>query len=246
MGYGAVVTGFSDKRNFDCRHEITNRIIGSDLANPILGSYITGTVRATIAEILNNIHKLKLGDIALVSTNNPENNSAEMEINNIHDFDTASVTTDGFITNVEDLENKLINAGNKPIPSISEYFKLKENEKDFFFTNDAKTPEFFDKFKDKSKPQINNLFLNLYRKDRLELTDGKAPEALEIKTIAKGLAIARTRFATSIENLHQEDTLSSNQESFDNNTGFNTTMSRENIPIVALTGFQRRQLKHKE
>jgi hypothetical protein len=203
MGFGAVVTGLSDKRNFDCRHEITNRIIGSDLANPILGSYITGTVRATIAEILNNTHKLKLGDIPHVSNFNPENNTAEMEINNIQNI--GSVTTDGFITNVKDIENKLIN-----------------------------------------NSEINNELLNLYRNDRLELTDGKAPEAFEIKTTAKGLAIARTRFATSIENLHQEYTLSSNQESIDNNTGFNTTMSRENIPIVALTGFQRRQLKHKE
>ena len=84
--YGQVAMGFSGKTGFDIKTHSFIRISGGDLSNPILAGYITGFARALIGECLNNISILK-GRVV-------------------------SVTTDGFLTDVDDLENKLLELPN--------------------------------------------------------------------------------------------------------------------------------------
>jgi len=80
--YGQVSMGISGKKSFDIRTNQHIPVEGSELSNPILASYITGFTRALVGECMSNIEKLG-GKIA-------------------------SVTTDGFITDVCDLEDKLL------------------------------------------------------------------------------------------------------------------------------------------
>lgn len=80
--YGQIAMGISGKKSFDIKTKSHVSIQGGILANPILSSYITGFTRALIGECLNNIQQLN-GKIV-------------------------SVTTDGFITDINDLENKML------------------------------------------------------------------------------------------------------------------------------------------
>ena len=80
--FGLVSMGISGKKSFDIISKSHVRVEGGFLSNPILSSYITGFSRALIGECINNVHKLG-GKVV-------------------------SVTTDGFITNLEDLENKIL------------------------------------------------------------------------------------------------------------------------------------------
>lgn len=84
--YGQVAMGFSGKTSFDIKTQNYIRINGGDLSNPILAGYITGFARAFIGECLSNISLLK-GRVV-------------------------SVTTDGFLTDIDDLEAKLLNMPN--------------------------------------------------------------------------------------------------------------------------------------
>jgi len=68
---------------YDIRLNRTVRMEGNDLSNPILASWITAFIRSVIGETLHNIQKLE-GKVV-------------------------SVTTDGFITDIVDLEKKLLN-----------------------------------------------------------------------------------------------------------------------------------------
>ena len=77
--YGSVVRGMSNKRKFDIRSKAYRRLKGDDLSNPLIASWTTAFVRAIIGECLNSIQSLH-GTVV-------------------------SVTTDGFITNIEDLES---------------------------------------------------------------------------------------------------------------------------------------------
>jgi len=79
--YGQCSMGLSDKKSFNVRTNTYVKIEGGDLSNPVIASYITGFTRALVGECLGNIAKLK-GRVV-------------------------SVTTDGFITDVVDLEGKL-------------------------------------------------------------------------------------------------------------------------------------------
>lgn len=79
--YGAVVRGMSDKRKFDIKTGGMVRMNATEISNPIIASWITGYVRSVIGETLQTIHDLK-GKVV-------------------------SVTTDGFITDIPDLESKL-------------------------------------------------------------------------------------------------------------------------------------------
>ena len=79
--YGLIAMGLSGKTSYDAKTKSYLRVDGGILSNPILASYITGFCRAFIGECLNNIQLLK-GSVI-------------------------SVTTDGFITDVVDLEKKL-------------------------------------------------------------------------------------------------------------------------------------------
>lgn len=68
-----------------------------ELSNPIIAASITGFIRAIIAETLNNIKKL--------------------------DRCVISVTTDGFITDVENLEDKLLALEGEDI-TLLKYYRI--------------------------------------------------------------------------------------------------------------------------
>ena len=82
MLYGKTVCGISNKRKFDTRLETMNAMKGNYLANPIIGAWITGFVRSLISELLN--------------------------ATNILGGKICAVTTDGFVTNIENLEEKVL------------------------------------------------------------------------------------------------------------------------------------------
>lgn len=82
--YGLISMGISGKKSFDIDTKSYVRVEGGFLSNPILSSYICGFTRALIGECLNNIHILG-GKVV-------------------------TVTTDGFITDIEDLEDKIMNS----------------------------------------------------------------------------------------------------------------------------------------
>jgi DNA polymerase elongation subunit (family B) len=79
--YGSVVRGMSDKRKYDIKSGRTIRMEAGELSNPILASWTTAFVRSIIGECLHEISKMN-GKVV-------------------------SVTTDGFITDIKDLEGKL-------------------------------------------------------------------------------------------------------------------------------------------
>lgn len=79
--YGSVVRGIGNKRKFDIRSKGTIRMVGDELTNPLIASWTTAFIRSIIGECLHAINEIE----GLV----------------------VSVTTDGFITNIEGLESKL-------------------------------------------------------------------------------------------------------------------------------------------
>ena len=79
--YGSVVRGIGDKRKYDIRSKSTIRMMGDDLTNPLIASWTTAFVRSIMGECLQAVQNL--GGVVV------------------------SVTTDGFITNLENLEDKL-------------------------------------------------------------------------------------------------------------------------------------------
>ena len=79
--YGSVVRGMSNKRKFDIKTKTTQRLNGDDLSNPLIASWTTAFIRSIIGECLHSIQ-------------------------NLHGV-VVSVTTDGFITDLEDLESKV-------------------------------------------------------------------------------------------------------------------------------------------
>jgi len=82
MIYGKVVSGISNKTTFDVRSESMKGMTSSFLTNPIIGSWITGFVRALLAELLF--------------------------INQELGGKVTAVTTDGFVSDIKDLEVKAI------------------------------------------------------------------------------------------------------------------------------------------
>jgi hypothetical protein len=99
--YGNVVRGMSNKLSFDTKTGQMFRMTGTQLSNPILASRTTAFIRSVIGECLHNIARMK----GLV----------------------VSVTTDGFITNISDLEEKLINLPPQEAPLFHKYKLLIEN-----------------------------------------------------------------------------------------------------------------------
>ena len=80
--YGSIVRGVSNKRKYDNKSKQTTRMKAHYLTNPVIASWITAYIRSVIGECLNNVQKL--GGLVV------------------------SVTTDGFITNLENLEDSII------------------------------------------------------------------------------------------------------------------------------------------
>ena len=93
--YGSVVRGMSDKKRFDIKTKTTQRMKGDELSNPLIASWTTAYVRSVIGECLDAINRL--GGLVV------------------------SVTTDGFITNLCNLESKL-----EGKYLVSEYKKIRE------------------------------------------------------------------------------------------------------------------------
>lgn len=80
--YGSVVRGIGNKRKFDIKSKGTIRMTGDILTNPIIASWTTAFVRSVIGECLHSIQEL--GGLVV------------------------SVTTDGFLTNIDRLDEKLV------------------------------------------------------------------------------------------------------------------------------------------
>ncbi|KAI0994217.1 hypothetical protein K3495_g13964, partial [Podosphaera aphanis] len=80
--YGNIVSGMSDKKVFDIKTGQMRRIEASVLTNPIIASYTTSMTRALVGECLHNISQLG-GRVV-------------------------SVTTDGFLTDLPNLEDDLL------------------------------------------------------------------------------------------------------------------------------------------
>jgi hypothetical protein len=138
--YGQIAMGLSGKNKFDVSSNSYKKIQGSFLTNPLLASYITGFTRALIAECLHNI--------------------------NVLGGDVVSVTTDGFICNIEDLENKILESPNTTKTLLLIYRDLRT-----ILTT-------FDSVKEntnESAPELNTL-INNNNKDEID------PRALEVKT----------------------------------------------------------------
>jgi hypothetical protein len=81
MLYGKIVCGISNKKVYDARIDDMKTMLGNDLSNPIFGAWITGFVRSLIVELL---HKVDLLGGKVISC-----------------------TTDGFVCDIPDLENKI-------------------------------------------------------------------------------------------------------------------------------------------
>jgi signal recognition particle subunit SEC65 len=81
-GYGLISQGLGGKRKFDIKTNDMAVMTAGIFSNPVLAASITGFIRSVIAETLNNIKDL--GGRVI------------------------SVTTDGFITDIQDLEEKLL------------------------------------------------------------------------------------------------------------------------------------------
>jgi len=99
--YGLVVRGMSNKLKYDVKTGAMIRMEGDELSNPILASWITALIRSIIGELLYKVDLLG-GKVV-------------------------SVTTDGFITNIPDLEVKILALEkDENMSLIKEYRKIRE------------------------------------------------------------------------------------------------------------------------
>lgn len=99
--YGNVVRGMSNKKSFDTMTRQMFRVKGTELSNPILASWTTAFIRSVIGECLHNISRLQ-GKVV-------------------------SVTTDGFITDVANLELKLLSLPEFDRPLFTKYRELRKD-----------------------------------------------------------------------------------------------------------------------
>jgi hypothetical protein len=99
--YGNVVRGMSNKKHFDSLTGEYVKMSATDLSNPILASWTTAFIRSVIGECLHNIALLK-GKVV-------------------------SVTTDGFITDLPNLEEMLLNLPVESRPLFTKYRELRED-----------------------------------------------------------------------------------------------------------------------
>lgn len=97
--YGSLVRGMGDKRKFDNKTGETRRLHAHYLTNPLIASWITGYIRSIIGECLHNVQQLN-GKVA-------------------------SVTTDGFLTDISDLESKIISNSNLVSNLLQEFKEIR-------------------------------------------------------------------------------------------------------------------------
>lgn len=102
--YGNIVKGMNDKRKFDIKSNRTIRMDASSLSNPLIASWTTAFIRSIIGECLHGISILQPAGKVV------------------------SVTTDGFITDVPNLEDVLIANSNSNSNSnlLSFYKRMRE------------------------------------------------------------------------------------------------------------------------
>lgn len=81
--YGLTTKGLSNKMKYDFRTKTSFRMRGNELSNPLIASWITAYIRSVLGELLHNISLL--------------------------DGVVVSVTTDGFMTNLENVEDLILN-----------------------------------------------------------------------------------------------------------------------------------------
>ena len=98
--YGLIAMGLAGKTSFDIKTKSYLRVDGGILSNPVLASYITGFCRAFIGECVNNVQLLE-GFVV-------------------------SITTDGFISDLEDLENKILGLKDSNIHCFKVYKELRK------------------------------------------------------------------------------------------------------------------------
>lgn len=111
--YGNVVKGISNKKVFDIK---TNRTLPANanlLSNPVLGCYITGLIRSLLSECIHNTDKLG-GKVV-------------------------SSTTDGFITDISNLENKLLELPKESIGLLNTFRDIRQDLSDNATTLEVKT-----------------------------------------------------------------------------------------------------------
>lgn len=99
--YGNVVRGISNKKRFDPKSGQMVKMGASEISNPIFASWITAFIRSVIGECLHNIAKLG-GKVV-------------------------SVTTDGFLTDLDRLEEKLLKLDQSQIPLLLKYRELRQD-----------------------------------------------------------------------------------------------------------------------
>lgn len=97
--YGNLVRGMSNKMSFDTTTGKMFRIRATELSNPILASWTTAFIRSVIGECLHNIARLG-GRVV-------------------------SVTTDGFITDLVNLEEKLLSLPEVQTPLFKLFTKIR-------------------------------------------------------------------------------------------------------------------------
>ena len=101
--YGLTAQGLNEKMKFNIKTNSMMRMDAGVLSNPIIASWTTAFIRCIIGESLHNIEKLN-GKVV-------------------------SVTTDGFITDIENLENKLLSL-KKDITFFNMYRKFRNELSD--------------------------------------------------------------------------------------------------------------------
>jgi len=98
--YGNVCRGISNKQNFDSITKQSVRVKATTLSNPRIASWTTAFIRSVIGECLHNIQKLG-GKVV-------------------------SVTTDGFITDVVNLEEQILRLPPNETILLSKYRALRK------------------------------------------------------------------------------------------------------------------------
>jgi len=116
--YGLVSRGINSKKRFDIKTGKTVKMEAGKLSNPIFASWITAFIRSVIGELLHNIYLLK-GKVV-------------------------SVTTDGFITDIKELESVILSNKSLDTTLLSEFKSIRN---DILNSTDANALEV--KFKDK-------------------------------------------------------------------------------------------------
>lgn len=120
--YGQLTQGISNKKKFDNK---TKQMIKSPIgkfSNPIIGSWVTAFIRSVLTETMTNI--------------------------NILGYKIVSVTTDGFITDLDNLENVILNSTDPLVQNNRTLLELyikwrsnvtgKSNSLAFEYKNEAK------------------------------------------------------------------------------------------------------------